>query len=68
MPVVQTTVTNVSGAARYFAWIPPHGFRLGNGQSRTVLGILEDRLNHERDRAQFYADVAAGNVTVTHNL
>ena len=66
MATVQTTITNASGATRKFTWFPPHGVELAAAGTKTILGILEDKLAHERDRAAFLADVAAGNITVAH--
>ena len=68
MAIVRTTFTNASGAIRRFEWVPPHGVELAIAGTKTIIGILEDRLETERDRTQFLADVAAGNITVSHTL
>jgi len=47
---MKTEVTNISGAARFFAWVPPHGRRLTDGQQIVLHGDLRSVLAGGRNR------------------
>lgn len=68
---MKTEVTNVSGATRFFGWIPPHGQRLTDGQQVVLHGDLRSVLAGGRNRytrrielSSMDTDVAAGRALV----
>jgi hypothetical protein len=68
---MRTEITNTSGNARHFGWIPPHGVDLANGEEITIEGELRsvlasgrNRYSRRREIAGLNADIQAGNVSV----
>ena len=62
-----TTVTNSSGIARPFSYLPPHGKDLDIGEVVTIPGDLVDRLASLSRPAKFnalQADLTAGAITL----
>jgi hypothetical protein len=69
---MRTLVTNTSGAARFFGFIPPHGAQLANGDNVlldgdliTVLASGLRRYSRKTEISALKTEVANGNVTVT---
>jgi hypothetical protein len=69
--MARTRVTNQTGEARYFGYIPPHGAQLADGGEvvvdgdlRTVLASGRGRFARPSEMAALDADIEAGNVTV----
>ena len=48
--MAQTQVTNTSGKEKTFGFLPPHGVRLANGQSKIFDGDLRTTLASGRGR------------------
>ena len=51
-----TTITNTSGTARFFGFIPPHGKTLAIGQTVVIKGSVNTMQADERLRSQTALD------------
>lgn len=69
-----TRVTNVSGASKFFGFLPPHGLTLANnayvtldGDLRTILGSggRSGRYNRSREIAALDEACDAGDICIT---
>ena len=68
---MRTEITNISGEARHFGWIPPHGADLADGESvtiegefRTILAGGRNRYSRKSELAGLNEDIQLGRATV----
>jgi len=68
-----STVKNISGGAKIFGFLPPHGRELAAAEEFTVFGDIRQNLGgnrgsersvHRRDNAAFEAAVEAGDLEI----
>ena len=68
-----STVKNISGGAKIFGFLPPHGRELASAEEFTVFGDIRQNLGgnrgsersvHRRDNAAFEAAVEAGDLEI----
>ena len=68
-----STVKNISGGAKIFGFLPPHGRELASAEEFTVFGDSRQNLGgnrgsersvHRRDNAAFEAAVEAGDLEI----
>lgn len=65
---MRTSITNTSGEARYFGWIPPHGANLDSGEEKVLEGDLRTILGGGRGRYSRRKELEALNDAVTRGL
>jgi hypothetical protein len=68
---MKSEVTNTSGGSRFFAWVPPHGRLLTDGQKvdlhgdlRSVLAGGRNRYSQKINLQAMDADLVAGRATL----
>ncbi len=65
-----STVKNISGAARTFSFLPPHGRKLAANEEFSMLGevteavVRMDRVTSQRQLNALAASIAAGNLAI----
>lgn len=58
-----TVVKNMSGASRFFGFLPPHGKRLAANASASVTGDLLTQIN-ARQQTALYNSLIAGDIEI----
>jgi len=70
MNCVKSVFKNISGAGKFFAYLPPHGKYVENNQEVTIEGNIFDLVGrydwgwNERARQAFFNDLQNGKVAV----